>query len=67
METPGFNILHADSKIEERESAPAENLMVELLALPSKENFATLLLIDEVLMFARGKIWYRSVVAREAG
>ena len=52
----GLQLLHADGKAEERESAPAENLMVELLALPSKENLATLLLIDEVLMFARGKI-----------
>lgn len=52
----GLQLLHADGKAEERESAPAENLMVELLALPGKENLATLLLIDEVLMFARGKI-----------
>jgi Protein of unknown function (DUF499) len=52
----GLQLLHADGKAEERESAPAENLMVELLALPSKNNLSTLLLIDEVLMFARGKI-----------
>jgi predicted AAA+ superfamily ATPase len=52
----GLQLLHADGKAEERQSAPAENLLVELLALPSKDNLSTLLLIDEVLMFARGKI-----------
>ena len=52
----GLQLLHANGKAEERESAPAENLMVELLALPGKENLSTLLLIDEVLMYARGKI-----------
>ncbi len=52
----GLKLLHAEGKAEERESAPAENLMVDLLALPGKNGLATLLLIDEVLMYARGKI-----------
>lgn len=52
----GLRLLHADSKAEERESAPAENLMVELLAIPGKDGLSTLVLIDEVLMFARGKV-----------
>jgi hypothetical protein len=52
----GLRLLHAEAKAEERESAPAENLMVELLALPSKDGLSTLVLIDEVLMFARGKV-----------
>jgi len=52
----GLRLLHADGKAKERESAPAENLMVELLALPGKDGLATLVLIDEVLMFARGKV-----------
>jgi hypothetical protein len=52
----GLQLLHADGKSEERESAPAEPLMVDLLALPGKDKLATLLLIDEVLMYARGKI-----------
>jgi hypothetical protein len=56
----GLQLLHADGKAEERESAPAENLMVDLLALPGKDGLATLLLIDEVLMYARGKIGFDS-------
>ena len=35
----GLRLLHPDDKDEERESAPAENLMlVELLAIPRKED-----------------------------
>jgi len=52
----GLRLLHADGKAEERDSAPAENLVRELLALPEKESLATLVLIDEVLMYARGKV-----------
>src|SRR6516164_1350096 len=37
-------------------SAPAENLLVDLLAIPEKRDLATLILIDEVLMYAREKI-----------
>lgn len=51
----GLKLLHPDGKAEERESAPAENLMKELLALPAKEGLATLVLMDEVLMYAREK------------
>ena len=40
----------------ERDSAPAENLLVELLALPGKQGLSTLILIDEVLMYAREKV-----------
>lgn len=52
----GLRLLNAEGKDEERESAPAENLLVELLALPGKEELATLILIDEVLMYAREKV-----------
>jgi len=52
----GLRLLHPDDKDEERDSAPAENLMTELLALPQKEGLATLILIDEVLMYAREKV-----------
>ena len=52
----GLRLLHAEGKAEERESAPAENLLTELLALPGKDGLSTLILIDEVLMFARGKV-----------
>lgn len=54
----GLKILHAEGKTEERESAPAENLLVDLLSLPGKEKLSTLILIDEVLMYAREKIGF---------
>jgi hypothetical protein len=52
----GLKLLHASGKAEERESAPAENLLTELLEMPAKEGLGTLILIDEVLMYAREKI-----------
>lgn len=52
----GLRLLHPEEKDQERDSAPAENLMTELLALPQKEDLSTLILIDEVLMYAREKV-----------
>ena len=52
----GLRILHPDGKPEERDSAPATNLLTELFALPAKDGLATLILIDEVLMYAHGKV-----------
>ena len=52
----GLKILHASGKAEERDSAPAENLLIELLELPAKNGLGTLVLIDEVLMYAREKV-----------
>ena len=52
----GIRLLNADGKDEERESAPAENLLSQLLSLPEGEGLATLVLIDEVLMYAREKV-----------
>ncbi len=52
----GLRRLHADGQDAERESAPAENLLVDLLAMPEQEDLATLILIDEVLMYAREKV-----------
>jgi hypothetical protein len=49
----GLSLLNAEGKAEERLSPPAENLLETLLALPAKENRSTLILMDEVLMFAR--------------
>ena len=57
----GLRLLHAEGKDAERETAPAENLLSELLAIPAKENLATLILIDEVLMYARGKIGHDAI------
>jgi hypothetical protein len=52
----GLRLLHAEGEDAERESAPAENLLSELLALPRQEGLATLILIDEVLMYVREKV-----------
>ncbi len=49
----GLRKLHKDNKDEERLSPPAENILAELLELPQRQGKSTLLLIDEVLMFAR--------------
>jgi uncharacterized protein len=51
----GLKLLHAENEPQERESAPAENLLIELLEIPVKQNMGVLILIDEVLMFVREK------------
>lgn len=52
----GLKILHASGRAEERDSAPAENLLTELLEVPGKEGLGVLILVDEVLMYAREKV-----------
>ncbi len=52
----GLKILHADGRDEERDSAPAENLLSELLEIPVKEGLGVLILMDEVLVFVREKV-----------
>ncbi len=52
----GLRLLHPDEKEEERDTAPAENLMTALLSIPQRDGLATLILIDEVLMYAREKV-----------
>ncbi len=52
----GLRILHAEGKPAEREAPPAEPLLVELISKPQAEGLSTLILIDEVLMFARQKV-----------
>ena len=52
----GLRALHPEDRAAERETAPAEPLLAGLLARPQAEGLATLVLIDEVLMFARGKV-----------
>lgn len=51
----GLALLHAENRAEERESAPAENLLTQLLEIPVKKGLGVLVLIDEVLMYAREK------------
>ena len=52
----GLKLLHAEAKAEERNTAPAENLLIELLEHPTKQGLGILVLIDEVLMYAREKV-----------
>jgi hypothetical protein len=52
----GLKILNAENKAEERESAPAENLLTELLEIPVNDGLGVLILIDEVLMYVREKV-----------
>lgn len=50
----GLRMLHANGEDGERDSAPAEQLLIDLLSAPQTEGLGTLILIDEVLMYARG-------------
>ncbi len=52
----GLRLIHADGKDEERETPPAEPLVADLLSKPQAEGLATLVLLDEVLMYMRAKI-----------
>ena len=51
----GLELIHADGLAEERETPPAEPLLVKLLRIPQQSGLGTLLLTDEVLMYARQK------------
>ena len=51
----GLRAIHADGQDRERDTPPAEPLLVKLIELPQQRGFGTLILIDEVLMYARGK------------
>ncbi len=52
----GLKLLHADGKAEERNTPPAENTLTDLLSLPMKHGMGTLVLIDEVLLYAKVKV-----------
>ena len=52
----GLKLLNAEGKAEERNTPPAENTLADLLSLPLKDQMGTLLLIDEVLLYAKVKI-----------
>ena len=51
----GLRAIHADGADAERETPPAEPLLVALLERPRRRGLATLILVDEVLMYAREK------------
>ena len=52
----GLRLIHADGQDAERETPPAEPLLVELLAKPQADDLATLVLLDEVLMYLRVQV-----------
>ena len=52
----GLRSIHAEDKDEERETPPAEPLMVDLLSKPQEEGIGTLVLLDEALMYLRGYV-----------
>lgn len=49
----GLKLLHADGKAEERTTPPAENTLTRLLSMPLKQGMGTLILLDEVLLYAK--------------
>ena len=49
----GLRTIHGEGRDEEREPPPAESLLSDLLARPLQDGLSTLVLIDEVLMYAR--------------
>ena len=51
----GLRAIHADGLDGERETPPAEPLLAALLEIPRQRGLATLILVDEVLMYAREK------------
>jgi hypothetical protein len=52
----GLRHLHPEGQDAERDTAPAEPLLVDLLARPSRHGLATLVLIDETLMYVHEKV-----------
>ena len=63
----GLRAIHADGLDEERETPPAEPLLVKLIETPGARGLATLILVDEVLMYARekaglGAVWRDRIV-----
>ena len=52
----GLRQLHAEGKNLERDTPPAEPVLSELLSKPQRDNLATLVLLDEVLMYLRDMV-----------
>jgi len=51
----GLRILHANDLDEERDTPPAEPLLVSLIERQQRGGAATLILLDEVMMYARAR------------
>ena len=52
----GLKAIHANAKDQERETPPAEPLLIDLLSKPQEDGLATLVLLDEVLMYIRSRV-----------
>ena len=52
----GLRLIHAEGEDQERDTPPAEPLVVELLSRPQTDGLSTLVLIDEVLMYIRSQV-----------
>jgi len=51
----GLRALHKDGLAEERDTPPTEQYLKEVLQVPAQDDLATLVLFDEVLIYARNK------------
>ncbi|WP_420636577.1 hypothetical protein [Candidatus Palauibacter sp.] len=51
----GLRMLHAENLDAERDTPPAEPLLVKLIERQQEDGSATLILLDEVMMYARAK------------
>ena len=54
--TDGLRSIHGAGEDAERDTPPAEPLLVKLLEIPQRQDVATLILVDEVLMYFRQKV-----------
>ncbi len=52
----GLQLLHPEGRPEERRTPPAEPTLTGLLALPAMDKLSTLVLVDEVLLYAKVKV-----------
>ena len=52
----GLRAIHADGADAERDTPPAQPLLESLLSAPRRDGLATLVLLDEVLMFLRARV-----------
>ena len=52
----GLRMINASGKDEERDTPPAEPLIVALLSKPQEEGLSTLVLLDEALMYLRAQV-----------
>ncbi len=52
----GLKLLHPENKSDERRTPPAETILSALLAMPEMDRLATLVLMDEVLLYAKVKV-----------